>query len=274
MAKAQLAPLLEQRGNESDKQFLVELKKNGHIAKQELRVLARELDESGDLEGVLTAFDEGEIEIPAGKAGSRGFVTLADVPDTASAKEMIAWLFRKEAITKGQARKAAQIIDSTKVRPSDDREFVSAVLRRVGAYSVLQEEPPEPVEGEGTEEADEEPPEGGQEPPQGAETPEGGVETSPQPEGTEEGQEGGEDDEEEDEPQWPGSAGPMTPARLYGMNAIDTRAYITKVEDPLALDQIHAWERAHPEYSGGRTTVLDAVEERRGELEVDDPNEG
>lgn len=37
---------------------------------------------------------------------------------------------------------------------------------------------------------------------------------------------------------------------------------------------IHALERAHPEYDGGRSGVLNALEERLGELRVDDPKPG
>lgn len=51
-------------------------------------------------------------------------------------------------------------------------------------------------------------------------------------------------------------------------------AYVETIEDQAKLRALHAQEREHPKYAGGRRTVLDAIEEALGEEEVEDPNEG
>ena len=53
----------------------------------------------------------------------------------------------------------------------------------------------------------------------------------------------------------------------------DAKAMIAAQDDVAVLDMLHAAERAHPKYEAGRSKVLDAIEERRGELAVSDPHE-
>lgn len=266
MAKTAVAPLLEQRSNESAKQFLINLQKQGHISQQELRSLAREFAarlEGEDapepdvaLEAVLEDFDAGEIEVPEPKAGRRVPVTIDTVPDTASAKQGVKFLYNKGALSKKQAREASRVIDSTKVRPEGDKEFLEMVLRRVGAHSLLHEEAEDGPD-------DDEQEEGRQDDDDGADDAEGGE----QEEGVPTIPEG-----EVVELDWPDGE-PLTAGALYEMSVDAIREYLPRVEDPRVLEAIHAWERQHPNYTPGRVGVLNAVEERRGELEVPDPHE-
>jgi hypothetical protein len=55
---------------------------------------------------------------------------------------------------------------------------------------------------------------------------------------------------------------------LYKAPVRDLVPLIARVEQPVILALLHAAERVHPRYPGGRATILDAVEERRGELAV------
>jgi hypothetical protein len=57
----------------------------------------------------------------------------------------------------------------------------------------------------------------------------------------------------------------------YTLNADEAIRALRRVDDPGELDRLHDRERAHPRYEGGRSSVLDAIEERRGELALRAP---
>ena len=56
----------------------------------------------------------------------------------------------------------------------------------------------------------------------------------------------------------------------YGLNSDDVIAQIRLSDDVEELYGIHAVERAHPRFTGGRKGVMEAVEERLDVLQDDD----
>lgn len=65
-------------------------------------------------------------------------------------------------------------------------------------------------------------------------------------------------------------ADPLVDAVLSS-NVPEARALIRDVHDLGVLDALHAAERKHPKYRDGRNKVLDAIEERKGEITTADP---
>ena len=59
---------------------------------------------------------------------------------------------------------------------------------------------------------------------------------------------------------------------IHTANASMVGDLVRRLEDPVELAKAHDLERAHPKFSGGRTGVLDDIEERLGELGVKAPN--
>jgi len=57
---------------------------------------------------------------------------------------------------------------------------------------------------------------------------------------------------------------------VLALNVAGAAAEIRLIESADDLDRLHAIERANPEFMGGRKGVLDAIEERRGELAIAD----
>lgn len=66
------------------------------------------------------------------------------------------------------------------------------------------------------------------------------------------------------------------PFDTYELTAKEAVSRVSGLRKPTAekLDALHEHEAAHPNYEGGRKTVLDVIEERIGQLEVDEPAEG
>lgn len=66
-----------------------------------------------------------------------------------------------------------------------------------------------------------------------------------------------------------------TLAQMVHASTVEENARIIRgVTDPAELDLLHIAEQAHPRYPGGRFGVLDAIEERRGELAIETQDEG
>lgn len=57
---------------------------------------------------------------------------------------------------------------------------------------------------------------------------------------------------------------------LVQLNVGQAAAEIQLVQNTDDLDRLHAIERAHPEFMGGRKGVMEAIEERRRELAAAD----
>lgn len=68
----------------------------------------------------------------------------------------------------------------------------------------------------------------------------------------------------------PGAPGPFATLKekLYDLKVGEAKALIQKVADPKELAALHALERSHPSYDAGRKGVMDAIEERQGELGI------
>lgn len=66
------------------------------------------------------------------------------------------------------------------------------------------------------------------------------------------------------------------PFDTHDMSASQAIEAIGALEDPeqITLEALHYHEGDHPQYDGGRKTVLDALEERIGEVEVEPEGDG
>lgn len=60
-------------------------------------------------------------------------------------------------------------------------------------------------------------------------------------------------------------------ATVRSLNAKEAATFIMTLNDRAVLEAVHASERAHPKYEGGRHDVTNACEERLGEIDVADP---
>lgn len=68
--------------------------------------------------------------------------------------------------------------------------------------------------------------------------------------------------------------GEIVDQTTHGWDVSDAEAAIAGQEETAVLESWHAGECAHPQYEGGRKGVKDAIEERLGELRVEEPAEG
>lgn len=73
-----------------------------------------------------------------------------------------------------------------------------------------------------------------------------------------------------DKPKTPAPSGDFD---LHELNAKEAKKAIAAVTDPDDLDRLHAYERQHPKWTGGRVGVLDDIEERKGELTTPESSE-
>lgn len=55
----------------------------------------------------------------------------------------------------------------------------------------------------------------------------------------------------------------ITQDALYAMTATEAKDYISTVTQSAVLQNLQDWEQQHPQYDGGRKTVLTAITEAR-----------
>jgi len=61
---------------------------------------------------------------------------------------------------------------------------------------------------------------------------------------------------------------------MQGKNADWTKRRVMRLTSPAEVARVREIERSHPRFQGGRSMVLNALEERLGELSTPDPNIG
>ncbi|HET7321071.1 MAG TPA: hypothetical protein VFI96_01130 [Longimicrobiaceae bacterium] len=130
---------LTRTGDETDKQFLVDLRNRGTLNDLQLRALSRRYEavkKDGSKEPlavVLAEFDAGEIQIDPSAAARAKPPTLDDAPQGESPKQAILWLHEKGTLTMDQVRRAARLLDQ------DTSRSLVAVMEEIGATAALPE---------------------------------------------------------------------------------------------------------------------------------------
>lgn len=304
-----LTGLLEKRTDDaSDKQFLVGLHKAGKIGHAVLRAMAQRLDalkaagKTNALRLVAEEYDSGKIAaVEEAKKADVGPV-LAEANPNDSPKQQIVWLFQNGSISQEQLRKAAAVLD--RMKTEGEELDVALALAHAGAVHVLSAEEAERVlrktgHGETVDavkkavdkavkrasgkKSPEKEPEGEKEPEAEPETEEPEGDKTPaetEGDGGEQGDDGTGDEQTEQTKAERAAAklAAMSTEQLaevvHSANAAPIIEAVRATKDIEFLSRLHAIERAHPSYSGGRKGVLDAIEERKGELITPNANEG
>lgn len=289
-----LTELLEKRTDDaSDKQFLVGLHKAGKIGHAVLRAMAQRLDalkaagKTNALRLVAEEYDSGKIAaVEEAKKADVGPV-LAKANPNDSPKQQIVWLFQNGSISQEQLRRAAAVLD--RMQREGEEIDVALALAHAGAVHVLSAEEAERVlrkTGHGkTADAVKKTVDKAAKRASGKRSlekePEGEPETE-EPEGDKtpaetEGDDGTGDEQTKAE-RAAAKLAAMSTEQLaevvYSANAAPIIEAVRATKDIQFLSRLHAIERAHPSYSGGRKGVLDAIEERKGELITPNANEG
>lgn len=277
-----LTELLEKRTDDaSDKQFLVGLHKAGKIGHAVLRAMAQRLDalkaagETNALRLVAEEYDSGKIAaVEEAKKADVGPV-LADANPNDSPKQQIVWLFQNGSISQEQLRKAAAVLD--RMQKDGEELDVALALAHAGAVHVLSAEEAERVlrkAGHGEKAVDKEVKRAS-----GKKSPKKEPEGEPdveEPEGDKTPAET--EDERTKAERAAAKLAAMSTEQLtevvHSANAAPIIEAVRATKDIEFLSRLHAIERAHPTYSGGRKGVLDAIEERKGELITPNANEG
>lgn len=296
-----LTELLERRTDDaSDKQFLVGLHKAGKIGQAVLRAMAQRLDalkaagKANALRLVAEEYDSGKIAaVEEAKKADVGPV-LAEANPNDSPKQQIVWLFQNGSISQEQLRKAAAVLD--RMQTEGEELDVALALAHAGAVHVLSAEEAERVlrkAGHGETKAvnkavkrasgkksPKREPEGEKEPEGEPETEEPESDKTPaetEGDGGEQGDDGTGDERAKAE-RAAAKLAAMSTEQLtevvHSANAAPIIEAVRATKDIEFLSRLHAIERAHPSYSGGRKGVLDAIEERKGELITPNANEG
>lgn len=289
-----LTELLEKRTDDaSDKQFLVGLHKAGKIGHAVLRAMAQRLDalkaagKTNALRLVAEEYDSGKIAaVEEAKKADVGPV-LAKANPNDSPKQQIVWLFQNGSISQEQLRKAAAVLD--RMQREGEELDVSLALAHAGAVHVLSAEEAERVlrkTGHGkTVDAVKKAVDKAAKRASGKKSPKKEPEGEPEteePEGDKtpaetEGDDGTGDEQTKAE-RAAAKLAAMSTEQLaevvYSANAAPIIEAVRATKDIQFLSRLHAIERAHPSYSGGRKGVLDAIEERKGELITPNANEG
>lgn len=283
-----LTELLEKRTDDaSDKQFLVGLHKAGKIGHAVLRAMAQRLDalkaagKTDALRLVAEEYDSGKIAaVEEAKKADVGPV-LADANPNDSPKQQIVWLFQNGSISQEQLRKAAAVLD--RMQTEGEELDVALALAQAGAVHVLSAEEAERVlrkAGHGeTVDAVKQAVDKAAKRASGKKSPKKEPEGEKEPEG--DGGEQGDDgtgDERTKAERAAAKLAAMSTEQLaevvHSANAAPIIEAVRATKDIQFLSRLHAIERAHPSYSGGRKGVLDAIEERKGELITPNANEG
>jgi len=72
-----------------------------------------------------------------------------------------------------------------------------------------------------------------------------------------------------------GGEGPDVDRTTWNWSVSDARQHVAAMDDAATLRRWHTGETRHPKYTpNGRKGVLDAIEERMGELKITDSAEG
>lgn len=209
---------------------------------------ARKAGEADPLGVALAEYEAGELGTEAEKRAMSN-KTLADVPGEPTPKQALLWLHQQGAIGRDVMRAAAKALAEGKA------ESAAHALILAGA-----------PEAAGNKAAD----------------PDTDLEAEPEADDAEGPDVEGEDDEEEDDAEEPDAdeeEGVPTlttnvkdlAALLHGEPVAVIRRAIRACSDAEVLVLAHKVEQRHPRYEGGRGSVLNAIEERKGELLVPNP---
>jgi hypothetical protein len=254
---------------ESAKQFLRILQREGHFNDLQLKAVSARHDElvaggaKDPLRQALRDFDSGKIKVSDRAANAMRPPTVFDAPEGESLKQTLSWLRREGSLSDTEVRAAAAALNARTDLEALTEDDLAEILAQVGAVRALPE-------GFGDDAVREGAGEGAEVIPITGNSPTAQVDPAPElkdeqletldepPEGEREG------DDEED----------LSPEDLYAMNAEAVGKLVAAQADDDVLAALHAWEREHPKYEGGRTTVLNAIEERRGELATPNSNDG
>lgn len=134
---------IKRTGDETDKQFIVNLFQGKTINRLQMLALARRYEdlkaegEEKPLAAVLREFDAGKLVMDREAAAREAPPKLADAPAHESDKSKLLWLHEKGTLTMDQVRAAAALLAS---EPERD---LKGVLREIGATAALDAEEPE-----------------------------------------------------------------------------------------------------------------------------------
>lgn len=282
-----LTELLERRTDDaSDKQFLVGLHKAGKIGHAVLRAMAQRLDalkaagKTNALRLVAEEYDSGKIAaVEEAKKADVGPV-LAEANPNDSPKQQIVWLFQNGSISQEQLRKAAAVLD--RMQTEGEELDVALALAHAGAVHVLSAEEAERVlrkAGHGETKAVDKAVKraSGKKSPKTEEPESDKTPADMEGDGGEQGDDGTGDERTKAE-RAAAKLAAMSTEQLtevvHSANAAPIIEAVRATKDIEFLSRLHAIERAHPSYSGGRKSVLDAIEERKGEIITPNANEG
>ena len=283
-----LTELLEKRTDDaSDKQFLVGLHKAGKIGHAVLRAMAQRLDalkaagKTNALRLVAEEYDSGKIAVVEEAKKADVGPMLAEANQNDSPKQQIVWLFQNGSISQEQLRKAAAVLD--RMQTEGEELDVALALAHAGAVHVLSAEEAERVlrkTGHGeTVDVVNKAVDKAVKRASGKKSPKKEPEGEPdveEPEGDKTPAET--EDERTKAERAAAKLAAMSTEQLtevvHSANAAPIIEAVRATKDIEFLSRLHAIERAHPTYSGGRKGILDAIEERKGELITPNANEG
>ena len=283
-----LTELLEKRTDDaSDKQFLVGLYKAGKIGNAVLRAMAQRLDalkaagKTNALRLVAEEYDSGKIAVVEEAKKADVGPMLAEANQNDSPKQQIVWLFQNGSISQEQLRKAAAVLD--RMQKEGEELDVALALAHAGAVHVLSAEEAERVlrkTGHGeTVDVVNKAVDKAVKRASGKKSPKKEPEGEPdveEPEGDKTPAET--EDERTKAERAAAKLAAMSTEQLtevvHSANAAPIIEAVRATKDIEFLSRLHAIERAHPTYSGGRKGILDAIEERKGELITPNANEG